>query len=59
MLIDALKKQAVEERMDLSEAAQRRYFETHQDRFRLKAEIRLVEILSRYTPRGRSPAPAR
>ena len=45
MLIDALKKQAVEERMDLSEAAQRRYFEAHQDRFRLKAEIRLVEIL--------------
>ena len=45
MLIDALKKQAVEERMDLSEAAQRRYFETHKDRFRLKAEIRLVEIL--------------
>ena len=45
MLIDALKRQAVEERMDLSEAAQRRYFDTHQDRFRLKAEIRLVEIL--------------
>lgn len=45
MLIDALKKQAVEERMDLSAAAQRRYFETHKDLFRLKAEIRLVEIL--------------
>lgn len=45
MLIDALKKQAVEERMDLSGAAQRRYFETHKDHFRLKAEIRSVEIL--------------
>lgn len=45
MLLDALKRQEIEERMDLSEAAQHRYFETHRDRFRLKAEIRLVEVL--------------
>ena len=45
MLIDALKKQAVEERMDLSEAAQRQYFEEHQDHFLLKEQISLVEIL--------------
>lgn len=45
LLIEALKVREVDEQIDLSEAAVRRYYETHLDQFSQPEEIQLLEIL--------------
>jgi parvulin-like peptidyl-prolyl isomerase len=45
LLIEALKAQEVERRVDLGEAALRQYYQDHQERFTLPAEIQMAEIL--------------
>lgn len=45
LLIDALKEEAVVAAMDLSDAAQQHYFETHPEQFQHQEEMGLLEIL--------------
>ena len=47
MLIQAVKERTVDQWIDLSEEAVRRYYEENLDRFTREAEVRIVEILVR------------
>ncbi len=45
MLIEAVKERVVDRQIDLSDAAMRRYYRDHLDRFEHKGEVHLVEVL--------------
>ncbi|MBI2505248.1 MAG: peptidyl-prolyl cis-trans isomerase [Candidatus Latescibacteria bacterium] len=47
LLIEALREREVEMQLDLGEPALRQYYQVHQERFMLPAEMQLVEILTK------------
>ena len=54
LLIEALKERDVESQIDFGEPALRQYYQVHQERFMLPAEIHFVEILTQTEPEAQS-----